>query len=156
MTTPPPPTLQHLSQHFPNYTKVVSSCVCDFIVARKHRGTSGSLRLPLSLGHTETRRHAHTPFDVWSQSDFIGQCCDSLRILASLLSAHPDDKLLYVSTGFCGAITASLAFLTLRHPFQYTSKCEACSSSERRRRLPRNGDEQAAQDQVSNHIFKNN
>lgn len=123
----------------------MSSCVCDFMSPESIESRQAPpvfLSLCVGLTDTETYRCAHTPFDAWSQSDFNGQCCDSLRILKSLLSAHPDDKL-FVSTGFCGAITTSLAFLTLRHPFQYNSKCEQCSSlcSERHPRLHRNGDE---------------
>lgn len=45
-----------------------------------------------------------------------------------MLSARPDDKLFMCPLAFCGTITASLAFLTLHHPFQYNSKWEQCSS----------------------------
>lgn len=71
---------------------------CDFLCVISLCRQALPAFLSLSVGHTdtETYRCAHTLFDAWSQSDFTGQCCDSLRILASLLSAHPNDKTLCV------------------------------------------------------------
>lgn len=56
--------------------------------------------LSVSLSLWYVQKHARTPFDIWTQSDFIGRRCDGPELSASLLSARLDDKLFMCPQAF--------------------------------------------------------
>lgn len=84
----------HLSKHFPNYTKVVSS-QCVRVIPLLPESTESRRAPPLwdTLGHIDARTHA-LMYGVNQTSSA------SLRILASFLSAHSHDKLFMCPQAF--------------------------------------------------------
>lgn len=86
-------SLDQAALFFPPITPTFSTPACDFLVAweRRDEWIAG-----LRLSYT----YRDIFFDVLSQSDFIGRCCNCLRILVSLLCARPDDKLFMCPQAF--------------------------------------------------------